>query len=127
MKVLLISVSTEKVNMSTLPLGLACVAAATQKSGHDVAMADVKIEKDTQLVLREAIEGHHPEMIGISIRNIDDQNMGNPIFLLDPVKEIVAGCRNLSEAPIVLGGAGYSIFPESALSFFCKLNLLRSP
>ena len=117
MRVLLISVSTEKVNMPTLPLGLACVAAATQKSGHDVAMADVKIEKDIQLLLREAIEGLHPEMIGISIRNIDDQNMGNPIFLLDPVKEIVAGCRNLSEAPIVLGGAGYSIFPESALSF----------
>lgn len=77
MKVLLISVSTEKVNMPTLPLGLACVAAATQKSGHDVAMADVKIEKDIQLLLREAIEGLHPEMIGISIRNIDDQNMGN--------------------------------------------------
>jgi radical SAM superfamily enzyme YgiQ (UPF0313 family) len=80
-------------------------------------MADLKIEKNTELVLKEAIEGVHPEMIGISIRNIDDQNMGNPIFLLDPVKEIVAGCRNLSEAPIVLGGAGYSIFPESALSF----------
>jgi len=29
----------------------------------------------------------------------------------------VACCRKLSRAPIVLGGAGYSIFPESALTF----------
>jgi len=82
-----------------------------------VAMADLMVEKDTRSVLKGAIEGFRPEIIGISVRNIDDQNMENPRFLLDPVKEIVSGCRSLSEATIVLGGAGYSIFPESALSF----------
>jgi len=103
--------------MPTLPLGLACVAAATQKAGHEVAMLDLMAEKDTRSTLKEAIEEIRPGLIGISARNIDDQNMENPRFLLDPVKEIVTDCRNLSEAAIVLGGAGYSIFPESALSF----------
>ena len=117
MRVLLISANTEKINMPTLPLGLACVAAATQEAGHEVAMVDLMAGKDARTVLKEAIEGYRPEVIGISVRNIDDQNMENPRFLLDPVKEIVAGCRSLSEARIVLGGAGYSIFPESALSF----------
>lgn len=117
MRVLLISANTEKINMPTLPLGLACVAAATQKAGHDVTMSDLMTEKDTRSVLKETIEGFRPDLIGISVRNIDDQNMENPRFLLDPVKGIVAGCRSLSEATIVLGGAGYSIFPESALSF----------
>ena len=117
MRVLLISANTEKINMPTLPLGLACVAAATQKAGHDVAMMDLMAERDTRSVLKEAIEGCHPDIIGISVRNIDDQNMENPRFLLGPVKEIVTGCRSLSEAKIVLGGAGYSIFPESSLSF----------
>jgi radical SAM superfamily enzyme YgiQ (UPF0313 family) len=117
MRVLLISANTEKINMPTLPLGLACVAAATQKAGHDVTLVDLMTEKDTRSVLEETIEGFLPDIIGISVRNIDDQNMENPRFLLDPVKEIIAGCRSLSEATIVLGGAGYSIFPESALSF----------
>jgi radical SAM superfamily enzyme YgiQ (UPF0313 family) len=103
--------------METLPLGLACVAAATKRAGHDVAMVDLLAEKDTRSVLKEAIEDHHPDMIGVSVRNIDDQNMGNPRFLLDSVKEIVGACRNLSGAKIILGGAGYSIFPEAALSF----------
>ena len=117
MKLLLISANTEKINMPTLPLGLASVAAATQKAGHDVTMVDLMAEGDSQLVLNGAVERFRPDLIGISVRNIDDQNMENPRFLLDPVKEIVAGCRSLSDAPIVLGGAGYSIFPESALAF----------
>jgi radical SAM superfamily enzyme YgiQ (UPF0313 family) len=117
MRVLLISANTEKINMPALPLGLACVAAATQKTGHDVAMVDLMTDKDTPSVLKEAIEGFRPDLIGVSVRNIDDQNMGHPRFLLDPVKEIVARCRSLSRATIVLGGAGYSLFPEGALSF----------
>jgi radical SAM superfamily enzyme YgiQ (UPF0313 family) len=117
MRVLLVSASTEKIGMPTLPLGLACVAAATQRAGHDVAMVDLMAEKEMRSVLKEAIEACRPDMIGLSVRNIDDQNMDHPIFLLDPVKEIVTACRSLSEAPIVLGGAGYSIFPDSALSF----------
>jgi radical SAM superfamily enzyme YgiQ (UPF0313 family) len=117
MRVLLISANTEKINMPTLPLGLACMAAATQKAGHGVAMLDLMTEKDTLSALKSAIEGFRPDLIGLSVRNIDDQNMEHPRFLLDPVKEIVAGCRSLSEAPIVLGGAGYSLFPEGALSF----------
>jgi len=117
MKVLLISANTETINMPTLPLGLACVAAATRKAGYDVAMVDLMAEKDARSALKGAVEGFCPDLIGISVRNIDDQNMGKPRFLLDPVKEIVMGCRSLSDAKIVLGGAGYSIFPESALDF----------
>ncbi len=117
MRVLLISANTEKISMTTLPLGLACVAAATKKSGHEVAMLDLQVEKDTRSVLRETIEGFRPDIIGISVRNIDDQNMEHPKFLLEKARQIVARCRSLSRAKIVLGGAGYSIFPEGALSF----------
>ena len=117
MRVLLISANTEEINMPVLPLGLACVAAATQGTGHEVAIVDLMAEKDTALVLKEAIEEFRPDLIGISVRNIDDQNMEHPRFLLDPAKEIVARCRSLSRTTIVLGGAGYSLFPEGALSF----------
>lgn len=74
-------------------------------------------EKDAFSSIREAIRSFGPEIIGISVRNIDDQNMENPKFLLDQVKEVVAACRNLSDIPIILGGAGYSIFPESTLNY----------
>ncbi|OGQ07851.1 MAG: B12-binding domain-containing radical SAM protein [Deltaproteobacteria bacterium RBG_19FT_COMBO_46_12] len=117
MRALFISANTEKITMPVLPLGLACVASSTKRAGYDVTMVDLEIERDTSTVLKEAIEVFCPDIIGISVRNIDDQRMENSRLLLDPIKEIVTLCRDLSEVPIVLGGAGYSIFPESALSF----------
>jgi len=69
------------------------------------------------LGIRNSIQDFRPDVIGISVRNIDDQNLPRPQFLLAPVREIIASCRSLSDAPIILGGAGYSIFPESALRY----------
>ena len=43
--------------------------------------------------------------------------MLNSRFLLAPVKEVIDVCRSLTDAPIVLGGAGYSMFPDAALSY----------
>jgi radical SAM superfamily enzyme YgiQ (UPF0313 family) len=117
MRILLISANREEINMLTWPLGLACVAAATQKAGHQVKLLDLIEADDPTAALNEAVREFHPDVIGISVRNIDDQSMENTQFLLDEVKEVIAVCRSLSKAPIVLGGAGYSIFPESSLEF----------
>ena len=117
MNVLLISANIETLNMPTLPLGLACVAAAIGRAGHDVALINLMFEEDANQAIRDSIGNFRPEVMGISVRNIDDQNMENPQFLLAPVREVVANCRSMCRAPIILGGAGYSIFPESALRY----------
>ena len=117
MRILLISANREEINMLTWPLGLACVAAATQKAGHEVKLLDLMEANDPAAALREAVHEFNPDVIGISVRNIDDQSMENTQFLLDDVRDAVAVCRSLSNAPIVLGGAGYSIFPESSLEY----------
>jgi radical SAM superfamily enzyme YgiQ (UPF0313 family) len=117
MKVLLISANTEQFNMPAMPLGLACVAEATRNAGHDVTMLDLMFETEADTALKKAVAKFSPECIGISVRNIDDQNIEKPRFLLDEVKEVVTVCRNLSNTPIVLGGAGYSMFPENALPY----------
>ena len=117
MPVLLISANREEINMRTLPLGLACVAAATRKAGHEVALVDLMEEENPLESVRRAVEGLDPEAIGLSVRNIDDQKMEPARFLLDRTKEVVSLCRRLSPVPIVLGGAGYSIFPEQALDY----------
>ena len=117
MKVLLISANTEQINMPTLPLGLACVAAATRKAGHEVAYLDLMAQENVQEVIKQAMEESNPDVVGISVRNIDDQVMENTGFLLEQVKDVVGSCRIFSDAPIVLGGAGYSMYPESALEY----------
>jgi radical SAM superfamily enzyme YgiQ (UPF0313 family) len=117
MKVLLISANTEKTGILPLPLGLACVAAACRKAGHEVLLVNLMFEGDAPSAIRNAVAEFRPGVIGISVRNIDDQNMACPRFLLPPVRDVVDACRAVCDAPIVLGGAGYSIFPESALRY----------
>lgn len=117
MRVMLISANTETINMPTLPIGLGCVAAALQKKEHEVEFLDLMTEDAPQDYLRKTIGYFEPNVIGISIRNIDDQNSAAPQFLLEKAKPLVSLCKKLSKAPVVLGGAGYSIFPENALDY----------
>ena len=117
MRVLLISANTELINMPVLPLGLGCIASATQQAGHDIALLNLMAREDVREVLEASIEDFRPEVIGISIRNIDDQELLSPKFLLEPIKSIVSFCRNLTDSPLIIGGAGYSIFPLSALEY----------
>jgi radical SAM superfamily enzyme YgiQ (UPF0313 family) len=117
MKVLLISANTERINMVSLPLGLGLVAAATRRAGHDVAFVDLLATSDPHDAIRRAVAEHQPDVIGISVRNIDDQNRDAPRFLLEAVRDVVVDCRSATAAPIVLGGAGYSIFAAQALAY----------
>jgi len=117
MRVLLISVNTERINMEVLPLGLGYIAAAIDNQGHTVKLLNLTMQSDAQKALYGTIADFNPEIIGISVRNIDDQAMENPRFLLESVKDVVASCRKSTDAAIVLGGAGYSIFPQAALDF----------
>jgi radical SAM superfamily enzyme YgiQ (UPF0313 family) len=117
MRVLLISANTERISMVTMPLGLGLVAAATRRAGHKVAFLDLLAAPDPRAAVREAIASSAPDAIGVSVRNIDDQNRQEPRFLLEKVKEVVEACRACSNAPVVLGGAGYSIFPREALVY----------
>ncbi len=117
MKVLLISANREDINMTSLPMGLGSVAAAAQQAGHDVEFLDLLTADDFHQVLKNRIAAFDPEVIGVSVRNIDDQVMESTHFMLDQAREVIGLCRQLSPAPIVLGGAGYSIFPQSALEY----------
>ena len=117
MDVLLISANTETINMPALPIGLGMVAAAAKQAGHNVRFVDLMAEVDPQTALADAILLARPDIIGISIRNVDNQISAAPRFLLDDAKAVVDTCRQLSKSPIVLGGAGYSIFPDTALEY----------
>jgi len=117
MRVLLISANTERIQMPTIPLGLMLVAEASKRSGHEVEFLDLMFSKDPKTVLHERINGFHPEVLGISVRNIDDQSLENPKYLLESVRPLIEWCRDVSPATIILGGAGYSIFSDEVLEY----------
>jgi radical SAM superfamily enzyme YgiQ (UPF0313 family) len=116
MRVLLISGNREDLDIRVPALGLACIAAACEQAGHEAHLLDLLISKDPQAAVETAVRDFGPEVIGVSVRNIDDQKMRNPRFLLDQARETVEWCRGI-RAPIVLGGAGFSILPQAILDY----------
>jgi radical SAM superfamily enzyme YgiQ (UPF0313 family) len=117
MRVLLVSANTEKINMPTMPMGLGSIAAAAAAAGHAVRLLDLMAVSSWRRLLETALAEAPPDVIGISIRNIDDQVSEQARFLLAEAREVVAFCRTVSDAPLVLGGAGYSIFPGPVLDY----------
>lgn len=117
MKILFISANTETVFMVPLPLGLNLVAVAARNAGHRVELLDLMGNDDAPSLIESAIERLQPDVIALSVRNIDNQNMTQPRWFLPPVRDMVACCRRHSGAPIIAGGAGFSIFPEAALRY----------
>lgn len=117
MRVLLISANTERINMPTIPLGLMLVAAAAKRSGNDVHFLDLMFKENPEPALIGKIKELEPEVIGISVRNIDDQSLESPEFFLKNVRPVIEWCKGACSAPVVLGGAGYSIFPDPVLEY----------
>ena len=80
-------------------------------------MWDAMFADDWQGSLRERLRAFRPEVIGLSVRNVDDQEIRQPCFFLDEVKDMVDLCRDESSATVVAGGAGFSMFAGEALSY----------
>jgi radical SAM superfamily enzyme YgiQ (UPF0313 family) len=118
MKVLLISVNKEKSYRPALPIGMVTVAAQARAAGHAVDCLDLCFAADDEAEVRGAIDRASPQVIGISIRNVDSQNFLEPIFYPPFVLQVVEWCRQAApRAVIVLGGAGFSHLPEEMMRY----------
>lgn len=117
MKVLLVSENRCRDNLIPYPLGIAWLAAASARAGHEVRCLDLMFSEDPAAEAAREASDFKPDCVGLSVRNIDNQDMLETSFYLPPVREVVVALRAVSGAPIVLGGAGFSIFPAECLRY----------
>jgi radical SAM superfamily enzyme YgiQ (UPF0313 family) len=114
MKVLLISANTFREPYPVYPLGLDYVAGAI-KERHTVLIMDLNLEKSME-DLPQLLADERPDVIGISIRNIDNTDTTNPMGFIHRYKDLAATIKANSSSPIVLGGSGFSIFPGEIMT-----------
>ncbi len=115
MRILLVSVNRELTPYPVAPLGVSYVAGAARKCGHAVEVLDLCFSSCIQRDIQESIRRLDPELVGISIRNIDNLTYPASISYLDEIREAVIALRQSFHSPIVAGGPGFSIFPERLL------------
>lgn len=115
-KVLLINTNTVKIPYPVPPIGLCMIAESLQPS-YEVQLYDGMFDEGTSLA--SIINTFNPDFIGCGIRNVDNMSFTNPEFYLDTVKNLfIDPAKQLSKAPLILGGSGFSIFPSEMLHYF---------
>ena len=113
MKLLLISANTVKTPYPVYPLGLDYVAGAVRET-DDVRILDMNDPVD-RTSLEETVIRYSPDILGISLRNIDSSEQSDKNGYFGAYLQIIKTIRKLSSAPIVLGGSGFSLFPDELM------------
>ncbi|MCP4199157.1 MAG: radical SAM protein [Proteobacteria bacterium] len=115
-KVLLINSNTETAPYPVPPVGL-CLVASSLSHDFDVHLYDGTFDGGRGLAM--VIADMAPDYIGLGIRNIDDVVMENNVSYIDTIqRKFVDIIHQSSRAPLILGGAGYSLFSRSLLALF---------
>jgi radical SAM superfamily enzyme YgiQ (UPF0313 family) len=116
MRILFISPNRLRLVVPPLPLGLASVVAAVAQE-HQVQVLDFMFLADPLGQVRRVVTTFSPEIIALSVRNIDNQDCRHPESFIREVKDLVALLQELSDAPVVVGGAGFSIMPREFMEY----------
>jgi len=96
-----------------VPLGLLCLASNLQK--HEVQVFDMNTTKDPFIELQKKITDFFPDIIGISLRNIDSTNKTQIVFYYQYLTAILDDLAGYTQARIVVGGSGFSMFAEEIM------------
>src|SRR5215470_17303158 len=115
MRVLLVSANQEQSPDPVAPLGLCYVATATADAGHDVHVLDLCFVGDVEAEIQRAGADARPDVVGVSLRNVDNCAFPDTVSYLPHYRRVVDACRAVSEAPIVLGGSAFTTMPAHYL------------
>ena len=122
MKVLLVATNQadrfmDSMVVRPLPIGLAYLAASVDEERHTLKVLDLMFADDAVAEVADAVSEFEPDLIGMSIRNLDNQSSLNPVWNLPAVRDIIERIRQLSDATTLIGGPAFSIMPAECLDY----------
>ncbi len=121
MRILLINSNTFHYPWPVIPFGLCYVASALEgaRERHSVQLLDLCFAPDSGEAIERAVAVFRPDLIGLTIRNIDNGAGYSPLFLLNRVRDqVVRPCQRVFDGPIIIGGPAVGINGNEILSMF---------
>jgi len=101
------------------PIGLAYLAG--QLENHDVRILDLSLTEGNTASLERELEYFEPEVLGISLRNIDDSTWPVTHSYIPPFTAILESLRSW-KGVVVAGGTGFSIYSEVILEQYPRID-----
>ncbi|HCR13762.1 MAG TPA: B12-binding domain-containing radical SAM protein, partial [Desulfovibrio sp.] len=103
------------------PVGLACLAAALAP-GHEVACCDPNVAPDPLGALAQKLREFAPDLVGVSLRNIDSTNTRVSTSYLPPFAQVLNTVRAGFAGPLVVGGSGFSMFAQALMARYPAID-----
>ncbi len=103
-------INTNRMQPPIAPIGVDYVAAAARAAGIETDVVDLCLADDPAEALGHHFASRQPVLVAMSFRNVDDSFYPSMQSFLPHLREVIGQVRRHTDAPIVLGGAGYSIF-----------------
>jgi radical SAM superfamily enzyme YgiQ (UPF0313 family) len=98
-------------------MGLAYISRALKDIGCSVKCVDLLWETRDQVAIIHALRDFKPDVVSVSIRNLDNLTFLDPIYFAPQVNRIVLCCRKYSDAAVVLGGTGFSVASRDLMHY----------
>ena len=122
MKILLIATNRHgrymnNIQAQPLPLGLAYIAGCLDPEQHSTKMLDLMFADDYAGDVERVVMDFQPDLVGLSIRNLDNGSNLYPQSVLPITKEVTDLIRSISQATIVCGGPAFSILPNECFEY----------
>ncbi|GAB61047.1 MAG: B12-binding domain-containing radical SAM protein [Candidatus Jettenia sp.] len=117
MNILIIVTNRYSGPVPVMPIGACLVAEAAERAGYTVNVLDLMFESDPLHTVELALIKIKPDIVGLSIRNIDNNDMQNPVAFFKDLEPLVNSIRNKTKATVILGGSAVAVMPEELLRY----------
>lgn len=98
------------------PLGLAYIGTSLNHKGHEVEIFDPNVSTHPYDDLQKRVVSFSPDIVGISLRNIDNQHRVAPFYHYQYFQHTLKTIKESSpDVKIIVGGAGFSMFAEKIM------------
>lgn len=114
-RILLVNTNTERMPYPVAPIGL-CMLANELEGTYQVQLFDGVFQTSEEY--QKVLDDFRPQMVGFSLRNVDNLDEREPVFYLDQIRKVFVAPVIHAGIPFVIGGSGFSIFPQQILKFF---------
>lgn len=114
MKVAYVSGNREQLPDAVIPLGLLYVMEAAADR-HEGALVDLCFEEEPCEAVARRLAELQPDLVALGMRNIQSADYSGVGHTLGYYDELVAAVRGACDAPLVIGGAGFSVMPPQLM------------
>jgi tRNA A37 methylthiotransferase MiaB len=114
MRIAFVSANREQLPDPVVPLGILYMMGSVGEC-HEKTLIDLCFEERPLEYLAAQIDRFAPDLVAVSMRNIQNADYTDTGTTLTHYDEVVRTIREHSGAPIVMGGGGFSVIPSELM------------